>query len=653
MPRRPRQHQLEDESRVAFRKLLPKGWVFRDTVPDYGVDAEVEVFDAEGRGTGQLFKVQLKATDNPSLESALVVRLRVETCKYYRSLSIPILIVRYHSPSGRVFAKWFHTFDPYYGKRGKETIAFRLSMSDEWTEQTPEGILSNLEALRELRAPQLKLPLRLAVVTSAPIIHGRPAGEIKSAVREAASKLPGVITFESTPREHLRLAIRIENDKTEATLGGAASFTLHTSKGYPPERVMSNFPSDVLLSVALALEAAGHSNVAARIVSEYGPGSSIIGEPIIAITLARGMARALRVTEALGLAEALFATDRTRMAAQLLTMPAYVNSGSLSAGEREFFVRFMQRRIEHSEEIGERSLVAMSCYNLGNYVRGTNLRYAFSLYRKATEYDPSYKERKYFWRELGGILFECGRYHHASRYYERAIELGEEETCRALFADALLFAGEYRRAEEEFEKYLASCRTPEPEWSLKHWALKQMRVLLGVDQQTRYSEFSMAYVDPSSSPQEARSRMSEALRSDALCGLAWLNLAVSEAQLMDEEAALFGFTMAGLVMRTDVDAWCNAMALAIKLKQVDILGGIIAVAYDINGEGFVKQWIKFLESQPEGFPVAEWVNLMNEIVGQLPKKRGHLEFRMLAGGANYHVTPIGRPGSEEGSDHDE
>ena len=69
MPKRPRQHELEDLSRTAFRALV-QPWVFRDKNPDYGIDAEVEIFDISRKATGDLFLVQLKAIEHLSSRSS-------------------------------------------------------------------------------------------------------------------------------------------------------------------------------------------------------------------------------------------------------------------------------------------------------------------------------------------------------------------------------------------------------------------------------------------------------------------------------------------------------------------------------------------------------------------------------------------------------
>jgi hypothetical protein len=57
MTNRPRSHRIEDQSRIAFERLLPPEWVYRRLCPDYGIDGAVEIFDDGGRSTGRQFNV--------------------------------------------------------------------------------------------------------------------------------------------------------------------------------------------------------------------------------------------------------------------------------------------------------------------------------------------------------------------------------------------------------------------------------------------------------------------------------------------------------------------------------------------------------------------------------------------------------------------
>ncbi len=109
MPQRPREHVLSDEAQDAFKSRLPTNWIYRPKPSDYGVDGEVELVSSENQLTGRLFYVQLKGTDTTSLEEALRVRLKISTVNYFRALDLPVLIGRLHSPTNRVYARWFES----------------------------------------------------------------------------------------------------------------------------------------------------------------------------------------------------------------------------------------------------------------------------------------------------------------------------------------------------------------------------------------------------------------------------------------------------------------------------------------------------------------------------------------------------------------
>ncbi|MDD2506917.1 MAG: DUF4365 domain-containing protein [Candidatus Cloacimonetes bacterium] len=105
MPKRPRTHSLEDESKNKLRLLLPERWAFREKYLDYGIDCEVELIDELRNLTGLMFYVQLKATDSKQSRDIHSVSMKIETIKYFYSLDIPVLIVRYSSHRNEFYSK--------------------------------------------------------------------------------------------------------------------------------------------------------------------------------------------------------------------------------------------------------------------------------------------------------------------------------------------------------------------------------------------------------------------------------------------------------------------------------------------------------------------------------------------------------------------
>lgn len=82
--KRPRQHEIDEEAKLLFRSKLPRGWVIRDQIPDYGIDYLVETRDDEQRLTGKTFAVQLKGTKRLKIvEGKVHYRLATDYLAYY------------------------------------------------------------------------------------------------------------------------------------------------------------------------------------------------------------------------------------------------------------------------------------------------------------------------------------------------------------------------------------------------------------------------------------------------------------------------------------------------------------------------------------------------------------------------------------------
>ncbi len=649
MPKRPRQHQLEEESRVAFRSKVPREWVFRDSVPDYGIDGHVEIFDKAAHGTGRLFLVQLKATDAPNLSRALAISFRRDIYQYYRSLDLPVLVVLYHAKSGRLYARWFHAFDPYYSRGGKgtKTFTFRLTEDDEWRAGTAQRLLSDIETIRQLRSPGLRLPISVSVCLPEAPIHGVSSAKLALALRKLGNRHAGLLVLETRPVRRTLAIITISNDEVKTSLAGRWGFTLHTSSGYPSEDVLTRFPSDILLGLAMAFDQAGHSDIGAQLAAAYATTSSIIKHPSLVIRIAGCMARARRVTEAVRLSEVLLENKSSRAAAQTLLIPALLERDSLSTSELEYLRTFMKRLIARFEQDADREDAATAHYNFGNHLRGRATdRQALRHYRLAAKWNPAYRMRAYFWRELAGLLFESGHYRWSAQAYQRARDLGEDKDGKALHADALMLAGDYRAAQDLFQDYLGTTTEPESEWRLKAWALSHIRRTLGLDEQTRERQRAMALVPdkPDGPPEQLRLALMEALAHDALCSVAWLNLGHLELSLDNSNAAFPPFLIAALSLRGDLEAWCLTTGLAMSFTDhQERVQDILRTAYRFHGDSFTERFAELAQEWRADFPVSAFFDMM----AQLRPRRSPFEMRLVKGDSTYETVTLRRDEDSE------
>jgi tetratricopeptide (TPR) repeat protein len=642
MTNRPRSHRIEDQSRIAFERLLPPEWVYRRLCPDYGIDGAVEIFDDGGRSTGRQFNVQLKATDKPELPRALAVTLSLDKCKYYKTLDAPVLIARFHAPTNRMFVKWFHEFDPYYARKGKKSRTFKLSESDEWSQGTASNLSRDIDIIKCVRSHSLPVPTLFQLHFDEESIDGLSSAEISLNLRKILQTVPGVIAL-TTDASVSYGKFSLSSAHAVINLAGIQHFTLHFSKPLASGWAKAFLHNDVLIAAALTLDAAGYSDRAAKLIAALAQYSSLTTTPLIAVRMAHCFAKAHRLREALDLCELLIEEPTSRGTAHTLMISCLASSALLSNAELELLRGFLERHAKAEKAAGRATDAAIANYNLANHLRSQRHdRAAFQCYRKAGKLDSNYCERGYFWRELAGVLFGLKRYKTAARLYDCAIQLGERDITRALFADALMFSGQYVRAREQFEAYLTDTENPRAEFVLKAAVLDEMRKILGLDEQRRQRSAASRLAAPDSqlSPHEYMDRLKEALRLDALCGLAWFNLGTCLNQQEMFNEACTAFVWAGLVQRNDVEAWANAFALALRIGNNVLAAGIIRTAHSACGDAFAEQLIRTADAQPGQFPKVKFLNMMSDILALLPQEERPFEVRFVGENGDVQIHTL-------------
>jgi tetratricopeptide (TPR) repeat protein len=640
MSNRPRSHQIEDESRTDFERRLPKAWVYRRVTPDYGIDGSVEVFGDDGQRTGRHFNVQLRATDQLSLKTALAVRLELDACKYYKSLDVPVLIARFHAPTGKLYVRWFHGFDPYYARGGKKTTTFRLSDSDEWSGETPARLVQDLETIRRVRSKALPVPVPFRLRFDGDLVQGLSAGEISLELRKVLQAVPGALIIGTNLPQPFG-EISVSKKEISVNLAGLKSFHLHFSKALKSE-AKTALHYDILLACALTLDMAGYSDLAARLIREFAPLSTLIRNIEVGSYIARCFAIAQRFDDAIALAEKLLTAPRSRAAGSMLMMATLARSWSLSKVERNQLSGFLSRFATSEEGRGDALSAATANYNLANYFRSVSRhRAALRHYRRAAKFDPKYLERSYFCREVASVLFLCRRYRSAAVIYERSIALGESGLALALFADALLFSGEYCKALRQFEAYVTADTAPESEFVLKSWALKGLQQAFGISRQSRQAKVALDLAVPDSEIAESifAERLDAALRADALCGLAWFNLGSVLNRQGKRDDACIAYLWAALINRNDAQAWANAFLLSVQSqKYFELAPYILVSARFAAGDAFAETLFEISRLQPAGTEKDRLIAILDELISQVPEKEPPFQIRLIDGEGK--VTPI-------------
>jgi hypothetical protein len=397
MTRRPRSHQLEDESWKTLCNSIPNQWVLRKPQPDYGIDGEVEIFDKSGSPTGLLFFVQLKGTDIKDKAKTPSCRIPLKTLRYYKSLPLPVLLIRYHSPSKSMYFRWSKAVDPYYTRKGSKTIKVDFSEEARWSEKTPDLLVEYLKFFQHFTTPVISLPIDFRFEFADKEVFSFPVSVVQSIIREAGCSVSEIISFSSGKRSStLSPRIKITNDLILIEIEGLKSFNLHLKSGYSKEEVKTKLPHDVFVGISFVLHILGQSNLAAEIASKYILSSRLLSNERLIFEIASCFFLARRVDMALKLSEQLLDMGKEyRFAHDIFSLPAF-KKVHMNNIELESFKKVLLKAIDKAKEVGDLVKAGVSHYNLGNRIRGgsrRNNREAFHHYHMASKYDPSYLKR--------------------------------------------------------------------------------------------------------------------------------------------------------------------------------------------------------------------------------------------------------------------
>jgi tetratricopeptide (TPR) repeat protein len=129
---RPSSHTLENESRLAFRNLLPPAWIVRDKVPDYGIDMEVDIVEGK-KVTNKVLWIQIKSTEGKGHPCETVhYSMKTKHLKHYEGCPLPVLILLwiksensfYYLFAQRFIREELSATDPDWRKKKTNTIGF-------------------------------------------------------------------------------------------------------------------------------------------------------------------------------------------------------------------------------------------------------------------------------------------------------------------------------------------------------------------------------------------------------------------------------------------------------------------------------------------------------------------------------------------------
>lgn len=631
MPSRVKQHQLEDLSRSKYSLSLPREWVMRDKDKDYGIDAEVEIFNTKGEATGLVYWVQLKATETKDKSAARKLDLSIDAIKYYKRLDLPVLIVRYSSEEDLFYCKWAHEVDLYYAKKEAKTLRVTFTHDDVWDAEKATKTEDYLRKLRAIAGGAITLPASINLNIINDSIGGMSRGTFSATFRKKLADYSHLIKNEPNSDSCL-IHITIDNNDLIISLSSLIGCTFHNISRASESEFVNEVIIHIILGLGSSLVNIGQNELAARILLDEKIKHSFIDYEELVFRFLPNLMGSSKYSEIIDTVCEVMNKRDNNFLESIATMSALASLDELDHHKRNKFQELQHKILEKSVALGENSLVGISHYNLGNnYRNGGSCRKSIYHYLQAKKYEPNYLRQIYYYQELAGALFGCRKYRMAARLYKKALDMGAEDYVKPLYADALMFEGKYQLALNMFSEHLDSSDEQHAEWHLKLICLTHLIEKTGTTEQIRRNSDAMSLIDTSKvDTPEFVEKLEEAINLDNICGLAWFNMGIVKSKSGKHSEAAFSFILCGLVQSWDIEAWVNATLCCLN-KEVDIqlFPLVIHAAYFFNRDEYVLSLHKELEARFSGEALETLTNMIEQVLPKVNHLKDPPKIRLM------------------------
>lgn len=587
MPKRPKQHQLEDLSRAKFQLCLPEEWVLRDKGKDYGIDCEVELFDENENSTGLLFYAQLKATASKKESEIFNVDLKIDTLEYFKQLEIPVLLVRYSQHLDKTFVKWINEVDLTFAKEKAKTFRIKIEEeNDEWTEKTVNKIENDLKNVRIFNSGSFGFPLSYSINFNDDRIQELSNSQFKIQLRKELNEFSDFLEYKSNDDNYL-INISVDKNILSVQTSILKAVFFHNLDKRPNENFIQELSFDILLSLSMCMIMVGQIDYCGKIIFDNGLEERLLEKEELLLRLLPVLLSSSYFENSLNLINKALDNSENEIILFPAVASLLLKSKTKIKKRITLIESFFKSQLEKAKKLNLNGLIATSNYNLGNFYRSKD-RHKESIYHyvQAKKYDPNYLKRSYYYREIAGVCFEASKFWFSARFYEKSIDLGASIDTKSLLADALMFSGNYQIANKIFQEYITEVEAPNEEFLLKAILLQNIIEKKKISSQVRRP----VEADKIAGTKPSLNDIENALEKDLLSSVAWFNLGIIKKENFDLQEATFCFAMCACINLGDIEAWTFAFLTFINSgKEGNLLIGslILKTAYYHNRDEFL------------------------------------------------------------------
>lgn len=624
MPIRPNEHQVEDLSINELKRLLPRQWVYREKEKDYGIDGEIEVFDENNRATGIIFWVQLKATDSviPNLQTK--VQLSNASINYYKSLELPVLIVRYIEESKTIYIKWAHSIDRYKQKKDAKSFSFHMEEKNLWNKDTPEKLVNDVKKVMRLKNGNDLLPLNIYLNFEFDNLENISIHRLKSNFRTFIDHHQSLVKIVPSEEQSI-LTVNLTDNILYIDICGLGGCYFHSINSYP--YTYDELIGDIFLAITIGLFHLDKKQNAFNIFETLVTKGIMLKNSQVLMLIIPEYAKVGNSSKVIELWESIpenMKDDELNMQYQLITAMSgeYNNSP-------EMYEHFLLKQIEKFKHLDEKIHLGIAYYNYASFLRTKDFKKSFHFYNKALKYNTHYCTEDYIFKEMAGLLWDLDKFEMSAKCYKKGLEIKEDLNSIVLYADALMFQGKYLESKNKFIEYFEKKKEDiHPEWHLKEFILGIIVDNLEIEEQKRnYKKAMNTKTIKNCNGQKVHDEEYEFIidNIDALNPLCHFNLAISCSNEDEYIGTMVHFLISALVNRKDKESWLNSIKGALNCQNYNIIPNMIYCAYDLCGEEFIDSFYALVEGDEKSNSEATkgFLELIDSIIEKVNEENSH------------------------------